>query len=704
VEAASSPVETPGQVWLEIVIPARNESARLPGGLAVLCKKAATLPHHVEILVVDNASTDQTAQIVRDWPVGPVPVRLLSCSRRGKGAAVRAGLLATRAPYVGFCDADMATDLSALDVALGLLQAGATMVIGSRSHPESVVEARHSVIRRAGAFAFRAAARVVTPDVRDTQCGFKFFAGSVARAAVAPMQATGFSFDIELIARCQRQGARPVQIPVDWRDKAGSSFSVRRHALSAFAEVGAIWLTLRKDRWRGLRVLGVWRRLTTTVASALARMSAPANAGAMVGRGAEPEVATAAFPCDALSPYGSAASHPLAGRTIAVINWRDPWHPDNGGAERYAWEMALGLRARGARICYVTARGSGQGRRDHRDGIEILRLGGKWTVYPRVLAWLLPRRWSFEAVLDCQNGIPFFTPLVLPRRVRVICVMHHVHDAQFGVHFAKPVAAVGRWLEGPFSRVCYRHRECVAVSESTASAMRSRLKWTGPIHIIPNGLPADAAEHQPSRDISRAGPGDPPSLSLVGRLVTHKRTVRVLEVANRLRGTGIVIDVIGTGPEYAALASEIVARRLDDGVRLRGYLPELQKRDAVARSLLHLNTSQGEGWGLCVLEAAALGVPTVAYDVEGLRDAVRDAETGWLVAAQDRMEDVVERALKELADPRRRAEVAAACRAWAANFDWDRSAAMMAELLAGTLDSDASDLPSYASDGGKKTR
>ena len=101
----------------------------------------------------------------------------------------------------------------------------------------------------------------------------------------------------------------------------------------------------------------------------------------------------------------------------------------------------------------------------------------------------------------------------------------------------------------------------------------------------------------------------------------------------------------------------------------------------MAGSLLHLNTSQGEGWGLCVLEAAALGVPTVAYDVDGLRDAVRDGETGWLVRDGEQLADVVDRALKELGDPARRAAVASACRRWAARLDWDRSTARMAALI-----------------------
>ncbi len=237
--------------WLQIIVPARNEQDRLPAGLAQLCAKAATLPAGVEVLVVDSASTDQTAQVVLDWPAGAVTVRLLSCDRPGKGAAVRAGLLATRAPYVGFCDADMAADLSALDDVLRQLRAGRQVVIGSRAHGASVVEVRHSPVRKAGAAVFRAAAHLVAAGPRDTQCGFKFFAGPVARRAAADLAATGFAFDVELIARCRQLGADLVEIPVNWRDIPGSTFSVWRHSLSAFAEIAAIWLALRlKSSWQ----------------------------------------------------------------------------------------------------------------------------------------------------------------------------------------------------------------------------------------------------------------------------------------------------------------------------------------------------------------------------------------------------------------------------------------------------------------------
>jgi len=236
-----------GVPWLEIVVPARNEESRLPDGLARLCAKAAELPGGVAIIVVDSASTDDTAGIVRRWPVGRVPVRLITCTRPGKGVAVRAGLLASTAPYVGFCDADTAADLSAMDEAIKLLLDGRPLVLGSRAHPASVVEDRHSVFRKAGAAVFRAAARRIAPGVTDTQCGLKFFAGPVARAAAHDLRAPGFAFDIELIARCRQLGAEPTEIPVRWHDVPGSTFSVWRHSLAAFIEVAAIRRAVRSQ-------------------------------------------------------------------------------------------------------------------------------------------------------------------------------------------------------------------------------------------------------------------------------------------------------------------------------------------------------------------------------------------------------------------------------------------------------------------------
>jgi hypothetical protein len=139
----------------------------------------------------------------------------------------------------------MATDLSALDAAVSMLAAGHHVVIGSRALATSVVEARTSAARRLGAGLFRGMARAIVPVATDTQCGFKFFAGPLARAAALPLRTAGFAFDVELIATCLRLGATVTEIPVRWSDMAGSTFSVRRHSSAVFRDLAAIWLRCR---------------------------------------------------------------------------------------------------------------------------------------------------------------------------------------------------------------------------------------------------------------------------------------------------------------------------------------------------------------------------------------------------------------------------------------------------------------------------
>lgn len=239
------PQGSPTEALLDVVIPARNEAGRLALGLATLSGRLARLPVGGNIIVVDNGSTDATAEIVRQW-TGPVPVRLLRCPRPGKGAAVRAGFLATTAPYVGFCDADMATDLDILEDVIAMLASGAQAVVGSRRHPESDVEIYSRPLRRIGALAFNRLCRELTGGITDTQCGFKFFSGPLARAAAAELRTAGFAFDVELLLHCRRLGAGIAEIPVIWRDVPGSTFSISRHAGSCLFDLFRIRAAARR--------------------------------------------------------------------------------------------------------------------------------------------------------------------------------------------------------------------------------------------------------------------------------------------------------------------------------------------------------------------------------------------------------------------------------------------------------------------------
>ncbi len=232
---------------LQIVIPAYNEELRLPRTLRALRRYVGarrSVLGEVEVLVVDNGSTDRTAEVARAAASPALPVRVVRCAERGKGAAVRAGLLASDADLVAFMDADGATDLTALDEAWRGVHLGADVVIGSRGLPDSVADVRSCRTRTAGAAFFRRLARMLLPGVADTQCGFKLMRGAFARAVAPDLTARGFSFDVELLVRLRAVGARIVEIPVTWTDVPGSTFVPARHGAGAFTELAAIaWRT-----------------------------------------------------------------------------------------------------------------------------------------------------------------------------------------------------------------------------------------------------------------------------------------------------------------------------------------------------------------------------------------------------------------------------------------------------------------------------
>jgi dolichyl-phosphate beta-glucosyltransferase len=234
---------------MQLIVPAFNEEARLPATLTALrahLLSAQESAGPIEVIVVDNASTDATAKVARMASTTAMPVRVVPCAKKGKGAAVRAGIAQTTADVVGFMDADCATDLSALVEAARLLSAGADVAIASRAVPGSVTTERHSRVRAWGAAWYRSCAKQIAPGIADTQCGFKLFRGDLARELFAATRADGFSFDVEVLGRAQRHGARIVEFPAVWDDVPGSTFMPFWHGASTFWELAVIARQLRR--------------------------------------------------------------------------------------------------------------------------------------------------------------------------------------------------------------------------------------------------------------------------------------------------------------------------------------------------------------------------------------------------------------------------------------------------------------------------
>jgi dolichyl-phosphate beta-glucosyltransferase len=222
---------------LELIIPALNEENRIGPTLAAVCHYLAGLPFACAVIVVDNGSADSTPDVVRRCNSESVPVRLLGCRRAGKGAAVKAGVMAARGTWVGFCDADLATPISTLESVLFQLQAGSPVVIGSRRCLGASYRQHQPIVRRTAGWAFRRMTRSIALNVSDTQCGFKFFDRRTAQLLFSEVKTAGFTFDVEVLTAARRLGIPVVEVPVQWTDQKGSTLHPLEQGLRVLSEV-----------------------------------------------------------------------------------------------------------------------------------------------------------------------------------------------------------------------------------------------------------------------------------------------------------------------------------------------------------------------------------------------------------------------------------------------------------------------------------
>ncbi len=215
----------PPDVELSIVIPAFNESQRLPNTLDAALAYLADSGLAGELIVVDDGSTDSTAEVVRAYAASHSAVRLLrNDGNRGKGYSVRRGMLEARGRVALFSDADESTPLTEASKLLAAIESGeADVAIASRELPASDLARPQGWHRRVLGWFFRQLVRlIVVRGFRDTQCGLKAFRREVAREVFQRQRLDRFAFDVEVIYIARRLGYRVVEVPVRWLDSQDS--------------------------------------------------------------------------------------------------------------------------------------------------------------------------------------------------------------------------------------------------------------------------------------------------------------------------------------------------------------------------------------------------------------------------------------------------------------------------------------------------
>ena len=340
---------------------------------------------------------------------------------------------------------------------------------------------------------------------------------------------------------------------------------------------------------------------------------------------------------------------------ILILNRRDIANPDGGGAELYTHEIARRLAGKyGCEVVIFSSRYPDSTAEDITDGVRYVRKGSEITVHMWGFLYAMKRRKDFDCIIDEFNGSGFFT-FSLSNSVLLIHQMYR----EYWMRELGTIGVVPYLLE-PLLLRFYRRKPVITVSGST----RDDLEKIGfrDVKIVMNAM-----------DNLYSGPieKDPaPTLVFLGRLKSTKQPEHAIDIFKRvkMRIPDARLWIIGVGP----LEDELKKRAEGPGsVTFWGRVSERDKFAVLRRAHLLLVPSIREGFGINVIEAAASGTPAIGYNVPGLRDSIRNGETGYLVNSA---EEGSARIVELLNDHDLYERMTLACVRYAKEFDWNKRA------------------------------
>ncbi len=351
---------------------------------------------------------------------------------------------------------------------------------------------------------------------------------------------------------------------------------------------------------------------------------------------------------------------------LHLVNWQDRENPQAGGAELHLHEIFGRLAARGHDITLLCSGWKGSVPRARVDGMDVHRVGTRYT-FPLFARSYYRRHLAASAadvLIEDINKIPLHTPRWGAARSMV--VVPHLFGTTAFQEAPLPLAAAVWLAEQPLARV-YGRLPFEAISESTADDLAARGIPRPSVRVIYCGI--DSRRYTP--DPSARSPY--PLFAYLGRLRRYKGVDIVLRAFAALGDRSARLEIAGTGDHRLAL--ERLANMLDlgDRVRFLGFISEAEKLALLRRAWALALASPKEGWGITNLEAAACATPVVASNSPGIRESVRDGETGLLVPHGDIA--AMARAMATLAGSRETVtRLGTAGRRFAEGFTWERAA------------------------------
>ncbi len=310
---------------------------------------------------------------------------------------------------------------------------------------------------------------------------------------------------------------------------------------------------------------------------------------------------------------------------VLWFTWKDARHPWAGGAEVVGTELRKRLIEDGHQVKVLTSSVAGAPEREIVDGVEIIRRGSQYSMYWHAYRYYRKNLvgWA-NLVIDEVNTLPFFCRRFV--REPVVMLFHQLCREVWLYQMSFPLKYFGYLLEPLYLR-CLKRGPSVAMSESTKSDLQKYGYTADGIHVISEGICL-----LPVADVKLVRKNSEPTLLSFGSVRSMKRAahiVRAFELAKRKVPALRLVVAGDMDGSYGAKVKRMIDDSTHSGsISCLGQLPEERKTEVMQRAHLLAVTSVKEGWGLVVTEANSQGTPAVVYDVDGLRDSVRDGVTG----------------------------------------------------------------------------
>lgn len=362
--------------------------------------------------------------------------------------------------------------------------------------------------------------------------------------------------------------------------------------------------------------------------------------------------------------------HAHGKKRILILSWRDLRHKYAGGSEVFNHELAKRWVKKGASVTLFCGNDSKSPRYDEIDGIQIIRRGGFYMVYLWAFIYYIFRfRGRFDIIIDVENGVPFFSPFYA--REKIFLIIHHVHQDVFRKSLHPALAAFATFMEIHVMPYIYRHIQVITVSPSTKREIEQLHLSTVEPEIIYCGV---------SDNLSPGTKSPTPLFAYLGRLKYYKSINVFIKAAKIVHDTypNARFQIAGEGEDMHALKS--YAHRIQSPVEFLGKVTDEEKVALYQQAWATTNPSSMEGWGITSIESNRCATPTIASDVPGLRDSVKNGYSGFLFHHGDAAA-LAAHMITFLTDKKVREQMSRDAYEWSMQFDWTKSADRFYELF-----------------------